>query len=66
MIRPTVYVAHMGKKRNIYSVLVGIAEEWRLLVRWRCSGKMMGEHGLDLCGEVWEHMTKLVHVETNL
>ena len=18
----------------------------------------MGEHGLDLCGEVWEHMTK--------
>jgi len=32
MKRSTGYVAHMGKKRTIYMVLVGIAEEWRLLV----------------------------------
>jgi hypothetical protein len=34
MMRSTGYVVHMGKKRNMYGVLVGIAEEWRLLVRW--------------------------------
>jgi hypothetical protein len=49
---------HGKEKKYIYSVLVGIAGEWRLLVRWRCNGKMMGKHGLDLCGEGWEHMTE--------
>jgi len=41
MKRSTVYVAHMGKKINIYRVLVGIDEELRLLVRWRCNGKIV-------------------------
>jgi len=41
MMRSTVYVAHMGKKRNIYRVLVWISEVLRLLVRWRCNGKIV-------------------------
>ena len=41
MKRSTGYVTHMGKKRNVYRVLVGIAEEWRLLLRCRCNGKII-------------------------
>ena len=40
MMRSTGYVAHMGKKGNMYRVLVGIAEEWRLL-KCRCNGKII-------------------------
>jgi len=39
-MRSAWYMANMGKKRNLYRVLVGIAEEWRLpvLVRCGCNG----------------------------